>query len=79
MLRLREVRDRSAASRRLAPRQDQRSVQNRRRAKELIDHAQRLAAQQFTVRLISQNRPLELTTLTPDQLLDLLTNEHPAS
>jgi hypothetical protein len=54
-------------------------IQKRRRAKELIDHAQRLAAQQVTVRLMSQSRPRELTTLTPDQLLDLLVDEHPAS
>jgi len=54
-------------------------IQKRRRAKELIDHAQRLAAQQITAHLMSQSRPRELTTLTPDQLLDLLVNEDPPS
>ena len=50
-------------------------IHKRHRAKELIDHAQQLAAQHVTVRLISQSRPVELTTLTPDQLLDLLADE----
>src|SRR5438445_187726 len=44
-------------------------IQKRRRAKELIDHAQQMAAQQVTIWLISPNRTVELRTLTPDQLL----------
>jgi hypothetical protein len=51
-------------------------LHKRRRAKELIDHAQQLAAQQVTVCLMSHSRPVELTTLAPDQLLDLLANEN---
>jgi hypothetical protein len=50
-------------------------IHKRRRAKELIDHAKQLAAQQVTVCLISHNRPVELTTLDPDQLLDLMADE----
>jgi hypothetical protein len=50
-------------------------IHKRRRAKELIDHARQLAAQQVTVCLMSHSRPVELTTLAPDQLLDLLTDE----
>lgn len=51
-------------------------IHKRRRVKELIDHAQQLAAQQVTVCLMSHSRPIELTTLAPDQLLDLLTDEN---
>jgi hypothetical protein len=47
----------------------------RRRAKELIDHAQRLAAQQETVCVMSRRRTAELRTLEPDQLLDRLADE----
>jgi hypothetical protein len=32
-----------------------------------------------TVRILSQGRPVELRTLSPDQLLDLLAGEDPAS
>ena len=52
-------------------------IHKRRRANELIDHAQQLAAQQVTMCLMSQSRPVELTTLAPDQLLDLLVDENP--
>src|SRR5262249_41766854 len=51
-------------------------IHKRRRATELIDHAQQLAARYVTVRLMSHNRPVELTTLTPDQLLDLLADDN---
>jgi len=51
-------------------------LHKRRRAKDLIDHAQQLAAQHVTVCLMSHSRPVELTTLAPDQLLDLLANEN---
>jgi hypothetical protein len=54
-------------------------IHKRRRAKELIDHARQLAAQQVTVRLMSQSRPLDLTALAPDQLLDLLADENPTN
>ena len=53
-------------------------IRKRRRANELIDHAQQLAAQQVTVYLMSRSRTVELRTLTPDQLLDLA-DEDPAS
>jgi hypothetical protein len=52
-------------------------IRKRRRAKELIDQAQQLAAQQVTVSLTSQGRTVELRTLNPDQLLDLA-GEDPA-
>ncbi|HEY6424429.1 MAG TPA: hypothetical protein VIY28_14510 [Pseudonocardiaceae bacterium] len=50
-------------------------IHKRRRAKELIDHARQLATQHVTVYLMSHSRPVELTTLAPDQLLDLLASE----
>ena len=46
-------------------------IHKRRRATELIGHAQQLGAQHVTVHLITQTRTVELRTLTPDQLLDL--------
>ena len=54
-------------------------IRKRRRAQELIDHAQQLAARQVTVCLLSPGRVVELRTLAPDQLLDLLADEDPAS
>jgi hypothetical protein len=54
-------------------------IRKRRRAKELIDHAQQLADQQVIMCLMSQSRPVELTTLAPDQLLDLLAEENPTN
>jgi hypothetical protein len=54
-------------------------IRKRPRAKELIDHAQQLADQQVTVTVISQSRSVELRGLGPDQLLDLLADEDPAS
>jgi hypothetical protein len=53
-------------------------IHKRRRAQELIDHAQQLAAQQVTVYLRSRSRTVELRTLAPDQFLDLLADENPA-
>ena len=53
-------------------------IHKRRRAKELIDHAQQLAAQQVTVCLISRSRTVELRTLTPDQLLELADEDPPS-
>ena len=54
-------------------------IHKRRRAKELIDHARQLVTQQVTACVMSQSRPVALTTLTPDQLLDLLANENPTN
>jgi hypothetical protein len=54
-------------------------IRKRHRASELIGHAQQLAAQHVTLTLISQTRVVELSTLTPDQLLGLLDSEDPAS
>src|ERR1022692_4472082 len=50
-------------------------IRKRRRASELIDHAQQLAAQQVTLTLITRTRTAELRTLTPDQLLDLIATD----
>jgi hypothetical protein len=50
-------------------------IRKRRRAAELIDHAQHLAVQQVNVSLIVQGRPVELRTLTPDQLIDQFADE----
>ena len=46
-------------------------IRKRRRAADLIDHARQLAARQVTIYLISPGRTTDLSTLTPDQLLDL--------
>jgi hypothetical protein len=54
-------------------------IGKRRRAQELIDHARQLAAQHVTVCLMSPHRPVELAVLAPDQLLDLLAEQHPTS
>ena len=50
-------------------------IRKRRRASELIGHAQQLAGQHVTVRVISQGHTVELRTIDPDQLLDLLAGE----
>jgi hypothetical protein len=50
-------------------------IHKRRRAKELIDHARQLATQHVTVYLMSQSHPVKFTTLAPDQLLDMPTDE----
>ena len=50
-------------------------IRKRRRARELIDHAQQLADQHVSVRVISHGDTAELSTLTPDQLLELLAGE----
>jgi hypothetical protein len=54
-------------------------IRERRRAQELIGQAQHLAAQQVTVSVRSGSRTADLSTLTPDQLLDLLVGDDPAS
>ena len=53
-------------------------IRKRRRAADLIDHARQLAARQVTIYLISPGRTTDLSTLTPDQLLDLA-GQDPAS
>jgi hypothetical protein len=51
-------------------------IGKRRRAEELIDHARHQSTQQVNIYLISQGRPVELHTLTPDQLLDQIADEN---
>jgi hypothetical protein len=53
-------------------------IRKRRRAGELIDHARHQATQQVSICLITQGRPVELRSLTPDQLLDQIAGEDPA-
>jgi hypothetical protein len=50
-------------------------IHKRRRAQQLINHARELAEQDVALRVIAQERPIELTALDPDQLLDLLTDD----
>jgi hypothetical protein len=47
-------------------------IHKRRRAKELLDHAQQLSNQNITIQILTRNQPTDLRTLNPDQLLDLL-------
>jgi hypothetical protein len=54
-------------------------IRKRRRAGELIDHAQQLADQQVTIYVVVPERTVELRPLTPDQLLDLLPDDQPGS
>ncbi|MFJ3673732.1 hypothetical protein ACIPSE_45545 [Streptomyces sp. NPDC090106] len=54
-------------------------ILKRRRAGELIEHARQLNAQQTTVRLVHEDRTIDLATLTPDQLLDLIANQDPTT
>ncbi len=54
-------------------------IRKRHRAQELISHAQHLASQQVTTCLIARSRTIELRTLTPDQLLDLIADDEAAS
>ena len=53
-------------------------IARRRRAAELTDQARRLAATQVTVSLIIQDRPVQISALDPDQLLDLAASHEPA-
>ena len=50
-------------------------IHKRRRASELIERAQQLRAQQATARLVCEDRSVDIATLTPDQLLDLIADE----
>jgi hypothetical protein len=54
-------------------------IRKRRRAGEFINHAQQLAEQQVTIYVIVPEPAVELRTLTPDELLDLLPEDHPSS
>jgi hypothetical protein len=54
-------------------------IRKRRRASELIDHAQQLADQHVIVRVISRGHAAELRTMAPDQLLELLAGEDASS
>jgi hypothetical protein len=51
-------------------------IHKRRRASELIERAQQLRAQQQAgARLLREDRSVDLATLTPDHLLDLIADE----
>jgi hypothetical protein len=50
-------------------------IRKRRRAEELISHAQNLAAQQVTAHLIVRRSSVEVSTLTPDKLLELIAED----
>jgi hypothetical protein len=54
-------------------------IHKRRRAGELIERAQQLRAQQAAARLVREDRSVDLATLTPDQLLDLIADEPSAT
>jgi hypothetical protein len=54
-------------------------IRKRRRAQELITTAQHLADKQVTASLVTGSRTIDLSTMTPDQLLDLLTSEDPTT
>jgi hypothetical protein len=53
-------------------------ILKRRRAGELIERARQLSTEQTTARLVRADRSVDLATLTPDQLLDLIAEEPPA-
>lgn len=50
-------------------------IHKRRRAGELIERAQQLREHQAAARLVCEDRSVDLATLTPDQLLDLIADE----
>ncbi|MFC8720629.1 hypothetical protein [Kitasatospora sp. NPDC057198] len=52
-------------------------IRKRRRAGELIERARQLSTEQTTARLVRTDRSVDLATLTPDQLLDLVADEPP--
>lgn len=45
-------------------------ITKRRRAEQFLDHAHQLNTQGITITLLTPNDTTEITTLTPDQLLD---------
>ena len=54
-------------------------IRKRHRATELIDCARQQADRQVTITVITPGHITELSTLTPDQLLDLQADHHHAS
>ncbi|MDX2594209.1 hypothetical protein PV343_18440 [Streptomyces sp. WI03-4A] len=54
-------------------------IHKRRRAGELIERAQQLHTQHTAVRLVHEDRSVDLATLTPDQLLDIIADEPSAT
>lgn len=52
-------------------------VHKRRRADQLIQHAQQLKDQQTAARLVHADQSIDLATLSPDQLLDLIADDAP--
>ncbi|MFD7417711.1 hypothetical protein [Kitasatospora purpeofusca] len=52
-------------------------IRKRRRADELIEQARQFSTEQTTARLVRADRSVDLATLTPDQLLDLIADEPP--
>jgi hypothetical protein len=54
-------------------------IRKRRRAAELIGQAREQAARQVTITVITAGGITEISTLTPDQLLDLQADPDPAS
>jgi len=54
-------------------------IRKRRRARDLIDHARQLATQHISMYVMAQHASVEITTLDPDQLLDLLADKPPTT
>jgi hypothetical protein len=54
-------------------------IRKRRRAADLISHARQQAARHVTITVITPGRIVQLTDLTPDQLLDLQADNDPGS
>ncbi len=54
-------------------------IRKRRRAADLIGHARQQAARHVTITVITPGRIVQLTDLTPDQLLDLQADNNPDS
>lgn len=50
-------------------------VHKRHRANQLIEHAQQLKDQQAAARLVHADHSIDLATLSPDQLLDLIADD----
>lgn len=54
-------------------------IHKRRRAGALIERAQQLQTQRAAARLVREDRSIDIATLTPDQLLDLIADENSAT
>jgi len=50
-------------------------IRARRRARDLIDQARRLTSRRVVVSLIAEEGPVEIATLEPDRLLDLVADD----